>query len=63
MNRTRKPMAFDGGITEAVDWADLGRRIRTAAVEAAKLRIIPGTNVRGGATLMRHPRTVEIGQE
>jgi len=55
-------MAFDGGITEAVDWADLGRRIRTAATEAAKLRILPTTHVRGTPTLMRHPRTVEIAQ-
>ena len=62
MSRTRKPMAFDGGITEAVDWADLGRRIRTAATEAAKLRILPTTHVRGTPTLMRHPRTVEIAQ-
>ena len=56
----RKPMAFDGGITEAVDWADLGRRIRTAAAEAVELRILPGTNVRGRPELLRHPRTVEI---
>ena len=60
MRRTRKPMAVDGGLSGARDWADLGRRILEAADEAARLRLLPTTNVRGRPCLMRHPRTQEV---
>ena len=53
-------MAVDGGLTGARDWADLGRRILEAADEAARLRVLPTTNVRGRPCLMRHPRTQEV---
>ena len=52
-------MAVDGGLSGARDWADLGRRILEAADEAARLRLLPTTNVRGRPCLMRHPRTQE----
>ena len=37
------PMLDNGAITDAIDWEDLGRRIRRAAAEAAALGIDPAS--------------------
>lgn len=37
------PVADRGAITDAIDWDDLGRRIRRAAAEAAALGIDPSS--------------------
>lgn len=61
MKRRRTRMAFDGDILQAVDWADLGRRIRSAAAEAVQLNLPLPTHVRGKPSPMRHGSTEETG--
>lgn len=41
MTPSTKRMTVLDGLSNAVDWAELGRRIRIATVEAAELRIDP----------------------
>ncbi|MEE9295892.1 MAG: hypothetical protein V3W34_13150 [Phycisphaerae bacterium] len=46
MAQRYKPMSLFGGLTDAVDWEELGRRVRQAAAEAAALGIDPSEQIR-----------------
>ena len=43
MTPSMKRMTVLDGLSDAADWAELGRRIRIAAAEAAELRITPAS--------------------
>ncbi len=59
MAQRYKPMSLIGGLTDAVDWEELGRRVRQAAAEAAALGIDPLEQIRESSSCLTCARFME----